>query len=251
MPAGTRSWFPNDRLIGKASALVALGIAVGLAAAPAVAAPITEAESEPTADSSTSVVCPDGTHVISGGGEVLAGSAPFALTKSFKKGNGWQVSAYSSTSLVAYAYCSKRNYDLVTRRTDWVMTSDPLKAKCPRGTHIVSGGAGIQNGKELGGLAQTMRTKNAWVADANGIGPHSARAYCTAKALELDWSTAPDQPSGPIASAVCESGIVFSGGGSVSTNNGAIYGLRRGGEALWNVGGFEVVGTVTAQAGCH
>jgi hypothetical protein len=226
---------------------IATSCSLALITAPAASAAITEVQSEPTTDDSVSVQCPAGTNVVSGGGEVVTGNAPYALTGSFKRRNGWRVSAYNSTSLIAYAYCSNRDYALITRRTGWTDTTEPLTAKCPAETHIVSGGGGIQNGKEIGGISQTMRKRNGWVADANGQGPRSARAYCTAKRLRLDWSTARDQPEG-VATVVCETGAPFSGGGSVSMN-GALYATRRSSETGWQVAGF--LGALDAQVGCH
>jgi hypothetical protein len=195
------------------------------------------------------VECPAGTHIISGGGQASnGGGGATALTESFKTRNGWRVSSYDSTSLIAYAYCTMHDYDLVTRKTDWVMTSDPLTVKCPSGTQIISGGGGIQNGENLGALSRLMRKRNGWIADASGIGPHSARAYCTAERLKLDWTTASNQPSP--ASAVCEAGVAYSGGGMASPDTGGLYEMRRTSANQWGVAGFSTDG-LTAQVGCH
>ena len=254
----------------------AIGAAVLLLSMTARALALTQVEETVigTGEHSAVAKCPKGKHIVSGGGwigtfQMSLGQPDFAgLTKAR---NGWKVTGDPGMNpsdpfrVTSYAYCSKNNLRL--RKSSNEKTDAPkvtTRAKCARGTHIVSGGGLFTSDY---GISQiTARARNGWklgsdtTLDGGVIGlpaTTQAQAYCTKDEFKLRTVTgsAKVEPNHIKDRTVrCPKGTrIVSGGGDVGGVRGLLWLSRAEGNG-WRITATNYDTedmTMTAYAYCH
>ena len=219
--------------------------------------------------------CPQGKHIVSGGGwigtfQMSLGQPDFAGMTKVR--NGWKVSGDPGMNpsdpfrVTSYAYCSNHNFHL--RKSAKESTHAPdvtTRARCKRGTDIISGGGLFTS--DYGISQVSARFNNGWklgsdtTLDGGSIGlpaTTEAQAYCTPESYDIHQVRIFGRVEpGHIKSrtARCPRGMkLVSGGADAVSPRGLLWFMRAAGNGwtgtVTNYDSTETI-TMVVYAYCH